>query len=116
ETLEPDDEARLTALAAEIARQLGRYEQAIGFWHDLLAVAPNNHGRAQALLEIARTEFELGNGESAIGACEEGLRVAKDTTTTRDLLLLMAGIELRRDRLGTVRHLLERIDGDSSSV
>jgi tetratricopeptide (TPR) repeat protein len=101
---------RIATLAAELARQSGSYEEASRLWRELLNKATDDEQRAHYFLEVARTEFELGNGEAAAQACEEGLKLRGSDSIRGDLLLLMAGIMLRQDRLERMKDLLTDVD------
>ena len=107
---DPETHGRLTALAAELARQMGRYEEATDLWSEVLRLAPDEPTRAKVYLELARTEFELGSGELAAAACDRGLALDADLKTTCDSLLLKAAIVLGQGRLVAAKELLERVN------
>jgi class 3 adenylate cyclase/tetratricopeptide (TPR) repeat protein len=111
-----DSTSQLRVLAAELARQMGRYEEASSIWQDELAIATDDKGRAKALLEVAGIEFDLGHNDRAVVACQGGLDSVTEPATRRDLLLLMASIELRQLRLAAVKELLEQVDGQSPAM
>jgi tetratricopeptide (TPR) repeat protein len=113
---DPARAARLTAFAAELERYLGHYETASALWREVLCLATDDGAKRDAYLEIARTEFELGELEAASNACAEGLGTAGSTQAEHDLILTRAAIALRRDRFDEVRGLLEAIDATQDTI
>jgi tetratricopeptide (TPR) repeat protein len=109
-----DDEAtlRIELFAARLAREMGDHRRAFRRLRRLLNRTKAESERAAIVLEIARTEFELGKGESATAACEEGLRLEADRLTRAELLLLNAAIVYRRNDLAAAKSILVDVDVD----
>lgn len=107
---------RLARRAAELTTQLGRHEEAMQRWREVLATSASGSQRAVALLEIARTDHELHDGSMAKEACKEALAQELDGDTEVGLWLLLGQIALREEDLSEVRRLLRAVDSRSDLI
>lgn len=101
---------RLGRNAADLATRLGRKEEALSRWEELLRESSSGSQRANVMLEMARVDHHLGEGHLATDMCAEALKLGPDVETEAGLLLLLSRIALREGRWREATERLSEVE------